>query len=67
MEEYFIVKKHGRKKTVKIYAVDWYYNGYRYRTTNGCTWEDVQDLRRQAKAIGEPVKWEVIGTKTYEY
>jgi hypothetical protein len=47
--------------------VDWYYNGYRYRTTTGCTWEDVQDLRRQAKAIGETVKWEVIGTKTYEY
>lgn len=67
MEEYFIVKKRGRKKTVKIYAVDWYYEGYNYRTTTGCTWEDVQDLRRQAKAIGETVKWKVIGTKTYEY
>ena len=55
------------KKTVKIYAVDWYYNGYCYRTTTGCTWADVQDLRRQAKAIGEIVKWEVIGTQTYEY
>ena len=55
------------KKTVKIYAVDWYYNGYNYRTTTGCTWKDVQELRRQAKAIGETVKWEVIGTKTYEY
>ena len=55
------------KKTVKIYAVDWYYNGYCYRTTTGCTWADVQDLRRQAKAIGETVKWEVIGTQAYEY
>lgn len=55
------------KKTVNIYAVDWYYNGYNYRTTTGCTWKDVQELRRQAKAIGETVKWEVMGTKTYEY
>ena len=55
------------KKTVKIYAVDWYYNGYRYRTTTGCTWADVQDLRRVAKSIGETIKWEVIGTQTYEY
>jgi hypothetical protein len=55
------------KKTVKIYAVDWYYGDYCYRTTTGCTWEDVQDLRRQAKNLGETVKWTVIGTKTYEY
>ncbi len=48
----------------KIYAVDWYYsNGYCYRTTTGCTWEDVKRLRRVAKAIGETIKYEVIGYK----
>ena len=51
----------------KIYAVDWYCNGFCYRTTTGCTWEDVKRMRRVAKDIGDTIKYEVIDTIVYKY
>ena len=49
----------------KIYSVNWYSNGFCYRTTTNCSWEDVQSIKRTAKLIGETVKYEVIGYKQY--
>lgn len=56
-------------KTIKrkIYSVDWYYNGFCYRTTTGCTWEQVQDFKRTAKLLGEKIKYHVIDVKEYRY
>ena len=56
-------------KTIKkkMYAVNWYCNGFCYRTTTGCDWEVVKHLRKAAKAIGETITYEVIGTKVYNY
>jgi hypothetical protein len=45
----------------KIYSVDWYYNGFCYRTTTGCTWEDVKIFRAKAKLIGDTIKYKCTG------
>lgn len=54
-------------KTIKrkLYSVDWYYNGFCYRTTTGCTWEDVKTLRKIAKATRDTVKHYQTGTKEF--
>ena len=53
-----------RKKVVKtkIYSVDWYRNGFCYRTTMGCTWEDVKQCKRTAKLLGEKIEYEHYDT-----
>jgi hypothetical protein len=58
-----------RKKVIKtkIYSVDWIRNGFCYRTTMGCTWEDVKNCRRTAKLLGETIKYEHYDTKVDEY
>lgn len=56
-----------RNHIEKIYAVNWYNNGFCYRTTTGCKWDDVKRLRRTAKALGETITYEVIDTVTYRY
>jgi hypothetical protein len=56
-----------RRRTKKIYDVDWYCNGFLYRTTTGCDWEDVKNLKKVAKLLGETIKWECVDERTYEY
>ena len=55
------------KKKTKIYSVDWYHGDHCYRTTMGCTWEDVKDCKRAAKLMGETIKYEHYDTKVDEY
>ena len=56
-------------KTIKrkIYAVNWYCNGYCYRTTTELDWEDVKRLRKVAKDIGDTMTYEVTRVETYRY
>ena len=59
-----------RKKIVrktKIYSVDWFYNGFCYRTTMGCKWEDVKECKRVAKLLGEEIKYEHYDTREEVY
>lgn len=51
----------------KIYSVNWYSNGFCYRTTTGCDWEDVKRFRKIAKTIGETISYEVAETRAYRY
>lgn len=53
--------------TKKIYAVNWYCNGFCYRTTVNLEWEDVKRLRRVAKDIGDTITYEVMDVVTYRY
>ena len=57
----------ARKKSVKIYSVDWFRNGFCYRTTMECTWENVLDCKRTAKLLGEKIKYEHYRTIYYHY
>lgn len=50
-------------KRQKIYAVDWYRNGYCYRTTLNCTWDDVKYFKQVAKCTGDTIKHTVTGYK----
>lgn len=46
-------------KRRKLYQVDWYTEGgWNYRTTFGCDWKAVQECKKQAKAMGETIKYE---------
>lgn len=50
-----------RRKIVKktnIYSVDWIHNGFCYRTTMGCTWEDVLNCKRAARLMGEKIEYQ---------
>lgn len=53
------------KRKVKIYWVDWYRNGYCYRSTSECRWEDVIDCKRTAKLLGEKIKYECYRVEEY--
>ena len=55
------------KHKTKIYSVDWIRNGFCYRTTMGCEWEDVLECKRQAKLMGEKIEYEHYDTKVDEY
>lgn len=55
------------KRKTKIYSVDWIRNGFCYRTTIGCTWEDIKNYRRTAKLLGETIKYEHYNTKVDTY
>lgn len=54
-------------KKTKIYSVDWLRDGFCYRTTMGCTWEDVLECKRTAKALGEKIKYKHYDTKEDVY
>lgn len=41
-----------------LYWVDVYSNGFCYRSVSNCTWEDVKELRKVAKLLGETIKYE---------
>jgi hypothetical protein len=58
-----------KKKVVKtkIYSVDWIRNGFCYRTTMECTWEDVKQCKRTAKLLGETIKYEHYDTREDVY
>ena len=51
----------------KIYSVDWYRGDFCYRTTTGCTWENVQECRKTARLLGEKIKYEAVDVKDYRY
>lgn len=55
------------KRKTKIYSVDWIRNGFCYRTTMGCTWENVLECKRTAKLLGEKIEYEHYDTKVDEY
>ena len=55
------------KHKTKIYSVDWIRDGFCYRTTMGCTWEDVKDCKRTAKLLGETIEYEHYATKIDTY
>lgn len=59
----------ARKKVVKvrIYTVNWYSNGFCYRTTRGCDMDAVKNCKRTAKLLGETIKYELERIETYEY
>lgn len=59
----------ARKKVVKvrIYKVNWYSNGFCYRTTRGCDMDAVKNCKRTAKLLGETIKYELERIETYEY
>ncbi len=59
--------KRNRALKVKYYTVDWYSNGFCYRTTRGCDMEAVKDCKRTAKLLGETIKYELEKIVTYEY
>ena len=40
------------------YWVDWYRNDWNYRSTHGVTWEQVKEMKKLAKALGETIKYE---------
>ena len=54
-------------KKTKIYYVRWYRNGYNYRDTSECTWDDVLECKRQAKELGETIEYEYDYTKEETY
>ncbi len=54
-------------RKTKIYSVDWLRNGFCYRTTMGCTWEDVKNCKRTAKLLGEKIEYEHYDTRTDVY
>lgn len=51
------VKLNSMKNT-NTYWVDWYRNGWCYRSTHGVTWEQVKEMKKLAKYLGETIKYE---------
>lgn len=41
-----------------LYWVDILRNGFCYRSVHSCTWEQVKELRKNAKLLGETIKYE---------
>lgn len=58
-------KKMVRK--TKIYSVDWLRDGFCYRTTRGCKWEDVLECKKVARLLGEKIRYEHYDTRIDEY
>jgi hypothetical protein len=46
----------------KRYTINWYRNGFCYRTTMDCTKEYVNNCKKLAKLIGETIKIELEQT-----
>jgi hypothetical protein len=55
------------KKVVNLYWVDWYKDGFCYRSTSNCKWEDVLNCKRVAKRLGEKITYEKYDKIVYEY
>lgn len=55
------------KKVVNLYWVDWYKDGFCYRSTSNCKWEDVLKCKKVAKMLGEKITYEKYDTIVYEY
>lgn len=55
------------KHKIKIYSVDWIRNGFCYRTTTRCKWEDVLECKRTAKLLGEKIKYQHYDTIELTY
>lgn len=53
--------------TEEIYEVDWFRNGFCYRTTTNVTWEGVKDMKKTAKLLGETISYTHVRTNKYEY
>lgn len=53
--------------TLKKYDVDWIRNGFCYRTTRNCTFEQVKKCRRTAKLLGEKIEYTYSHTEKIEY
>ena len=45
-------------KKENTYWVDWYRNGFCYRSTHGCSWDDIKEMKKLAKLLGETIKYE---------
>ena len=50
-----------------LYTIDWYTNGFCYRTTCGCDREAVKDAKKLAKLLGETIKVEKERVVKYAY
>lgn len=50
-----------------LYTIDWYKNGFCYRTTCGCDREGVKNARATAKLLGETIKVEKECVIKYAY
>lgn len=56
-----------RSIKVKYYTVNWYQNGFCYRTTRGCNIDAVKNYKRIAKLLGETLKYELEKVVNYKY
>ena len=56
-----------RYKNIKRYDVDWIRNGFCYRTTTNCTFEQVKEMRKTAKLLGEKIEYTYSHTEKIEY
>lgn len=54
-----------RKK--KMYFVDWYRNGFCYKTTSNCPYSYVKECRKLARELGEKVEVTYSHTITEDY
>lgn len=54
-------------KKTNIYSVDWIHNGFCYRTTMGCTWEDVLNCKKTARLLGEKIEYKKYDVRTDVY
>jgi hypothetical protein len=52
------MKRQVVKKKENLYWVDMYSDGYCYRSVHSCTWEEVKQIRKTAKMLGETIKYE---------
>lgn len=53
--------------TEKRYTINWYRNGFCYRTTTDCPKEHVTESRKVAKLLGEKIEVEVDRIVKHEY
>ena len=56
-----------KKKIEKRYTINWFRNGFCYRTTLGCPWIAVLDAKRTARLLGEKIEYELEETIVHSY
>ena len=44
-------------RKINTYWVDWYIGNWCYRSTHGVTWEQVKEMKKTAKMLGETIKY----------
>ena len=57
----------AKVRTEKRYNINWFRNGFCYRTTMDCPYSYVKNARQVAKALGETIKVEYCRTLKYEF